>query len=106
MENENGANNKNNNAYSDVNGTLSERANKWVSGSAGGLVGGILAVLFVVVPVINTWLSNTKEVSLAQIKNSADQIEYITKRMIDSDKERDLYKQEMIQCQAELRKRK
>ena len=79
---------------------------EWIPNISGGLVGSICTVLFIVIPVVNTWLANAREVSLAQIKNNADQIAYITKRMDDSDKERDLYKSEMIQCQKELRELK
>lgn len=86
--------------------SLRDRTPKWVSGVSGGLAGAVATILFIVIPVINTWLANTKEVSLAQIKNTAEQIEYITKRMEDSDKERDLYKSEMLLCQRELRELK
>lgn len=93
---------------------LPDRSAKWISSSAGGLVGAIGTVLFIVIPVIQTWLANTKEIQISQIKNNADQIayitrttaeqiQYITKRMEDSDKERDLYKKEMLECQRELR---
>lgn len=75
-------------------------------GISGGVAGGLLTALFIVIPVIQTWLANTKEVSLAQIKASAEQIAYITQRMADSDKERDLYKNEMLSCQKELRELK
>lgn len=87
-------------------GTFHHRDGKWISSVSGGLVSAIATILFIVIPVVNTWLANTKEISLAQIKNTAEQIEYITKRMQDSDKERDLYKSEMISCQQELRQLK
>jgi hypothetical protein len=76
---------------------------KWVPGISGGLAGGVATLLFIVIPVINTWLANAKEISLAQIKNSADQIAYISKRMEDSDKERDLYKSELLKAQLAAR---
>lgn len=87
-------------------GALHHRSGKWVSGLGGGVAGAVATILFVVIPVINTWLANTKEISLAQIKNTAEQIEYISKRMNDSDKERDLYRHEMLVCQKELRELK
>ncbi len=86
--------------------TLSHRSGKWVSSGIGGLVGAIGTILVIVIPVVNTWLANTKEISLAQIQNSADQIKYAVERMKDSDKERDLYKSEMLACQKELRELK
>lgn len=79
---------------------------KWVPSISGGLAGAIATILFIVIPTVNTWLANTKEVNLAQIKNTAEQIAYITKRMEDSDRERDLYKQEMLTCQKQLRELK
>lgn len=93
---------------------LSDRSAKWISSGTGGLVGAVCTVLFIVIPVIQTWLANTKEIQISQIKNNADQIAYITKttaeqiayitkRMEDSDKERDLYKKEMLECQKEMR---
>lgn len=82
---------------------LSGRNAKWVPSVSGGLAGAIVTILFIVIPSVNTWLANTKEISLAQIKNTAEQIAYITKRMEDSDKERDLYKSEMLKAQQELR---
>jgi hypothetical protein len=82
---------------------LPSGAAKWVPSISGGLAGAIATVLFIVIPTVNTWLANTKEVSLAQIKNTAEQIAYITQRMQDSDKERDLYKAEMLKAQQELR---
>lgn len=84
-------------------GTFSNGNGRWVSRISGGMGGAIVTILFIVIPVVNTWLANAKEVSLAQIKNTADQIAYITQRMADSDKERDLYKQEMIAAQKKLR---
>lgn len=83
--------------------TLRDRTPKWVSGVGGGFLGGLTTILFLIIPVVNTWIANAKEISLAQVRNSAEQIEYITRRMQDSDKERDLYKSEMLQCQQELR---
>lgn len=94
--------------------SFSNRPGKWVSSGLGGLVGAFGTLLVIVIPVVNTWLANAKEISLAQIKNNADQIailtqensdrvKYITQRMSDSDKERDLYKSEMMSCQKELR---
>lgn len=88
---------------SDRVGVFQNRNGKWVSGLGGGVAGAIATILFIVIPVINTWLANAKEVSLAQIKNTAEQVEYITKRMADSDKERDLYKSEMIVYQRKAR---
>lgn len=85
---------------------LRGRHARWMSGGTGGLVGALCTLLFIVIPVINTWLANTKEVQVLQIKNTAEQIDYITKRMNDSDKERDLYKSEMLSCQKELRELK
>jgi hypothetical protein len=82
---------------------LSTGAARWIPGVSGGLAGAIVTILFIVIPVVNTWLANTKEISLAQIKNTAEQIEYVTSRMRDSDKERDLYKAEMLRAQQELR---
>lgn len=83
---------------------------RWVAGGTGGFLGGLLAILYVVNPTINTWLQNAKEfqqsqkeVQLAQVKTNQEQINYITKRMEDSDKERDLYKSEMLSCQKEIR---
>lgn len=81
-------------------------AAKWVPSISGGLAGAVVTILFIVIPSVNTWLANTKEVNLAQIKNTAEQMAYITKRMEDSDKERDLYKAEMLSCQKELRELK
>jgi hypothetical protein len=85
---------------------LRNSSSKWVPSISGGLVGSICTVLFIIIPVVNTWLANAKEISLAQIRNNAEQIAYITKRMEDSDKERDLYRQEMTTCQKELRELK
>lgn len=99
----NGSNNKSNGSYTTLNGALSERATKWVSGVSGGVAGALLTALFIIIPVINTWLENSKEISMAQIKNSAEQISYISQRMSDSDKERDLYKSELMKVQQELR---
>lgn len=82
---------------------LRDGSARWISGVSGGLAGALLTALLLVIPVVNTWLANTKEIQLQQIKNSADQIEYVTKRMQDSDKERDLYKSEMLACQKQLR---
>jgi len=82
---------------------LPSGAAKWVPSISGGLAGAVVTILFIVIPSVNTWLANTKEVNLAQIKNTAEQIAYITKRMEDSDRERDLYKQEMLSCQKQLR---
>lgn len=86
--------------------TLRDRTPKWVSGGVGGVAGALGTFLLLVIPVVNTWLANAREVSLAQIKNSADQIAYVKKRMEDSDKERDIYKSEMLSCQKELRELK
>lgn len=99
----NGTNNKSNGSYGTLNGALSERTTKWVSSVSGGVAGALLTALFIIIPVINTWLENSKEISMAQIKNSAEQLDYITRRMSDSDKERDLYKKEMLETQAQLR---
>ncbi len=103
MENENNGKDIRNLSYTNLNGALSERATKWVSGVSGGVAGALLTALFIIIPVINTWLENSKEISMAQIRNSSEQIAYITKRMEDSDKERDLYKKEMLETQAQLR---
>lgn len=103
MENEQNGKSTRNISYTNLNGALSERAAKWVSGVSGGVAGALLTALFIIIPVINTWLENSKEISMAQIRNSAEQIEYITKRMADSDKERDLYKKEMLETQSQLR---
>ena len=92
-----------NSQSTNINAALSDRAVKWVSGLGGGVVSAVVTILFIVTPVVNTWLANTKEVSLAQIKVSTEQIQYVTQRMADSDKERDLYKQEMLRAQKELR---
>lgn len=83
--------------------SLPDRNAKWVSGVTGGVASAFVTILFLVIPVVNTWLENTKQVQVLQIKNTAEQVEYITKRMQDSDKERDLYKSEMIEAQKELR---
>ena len=81
------------------------------------ITGGLSGILALLIPVMYFWLSNSKEVSLAQIKNNAEQIAYITRtcteqmdykdaRKLDAEKERDLYKTEMLACQQELRKLK
>ena len=87
----------------ELNSSLRDSSSKWISGISGGVVSAIITVLFLVIPVVNTWLTNTKEVQILQIKNTSEQVAYITKRMEDSDKERDLYKKEMLECQQELR---
>ena len=78
----------------------------WVSRISGSMGGVVLTSIAILIPLINTWLANTREVQLLQIKNTAEQVAYITKRMEDSDKERDLYKAEMLACQKELREKK
>jgi hypothetical protein len=75
----------------------------WVSSVSGGLGGVVLGSMAFLIPVVNTWLSNSREIQILQIKNTSEQIAYITKRMEDSDKERDLYKREMLECQQQLR---
>lgn len=82
---------------------LPSRSERWLSSGAGGLVGAIGTILVIVIPVVNTWLENTKQIQLEQMKNSAEQIKYAVQRMQDSDKERDLYKAEMLECQKQLR---
>lgn len=103
MEENYGKNNNDNLTSKDVDGAFSDRTTRWVSGISGGLAGALLTALVIVIPVINTWLTNTKEISMAQIENSAEQINYISKRMEDSNKERDFYKNEMLQIQNQLR---
>ncbi len=76
-------------------GTLPDRAEKRISSSLGGMAGAVGTLLVIVIPVVNTWLSNAKEISLAQIKNSAEQIAYIERRCAETDKERDLYRNEL-----------
>lgn len=83
--------------------TLRNRTPEWVSGVGGGLAGGVATILFLILPSINTWIANVKEISLAQVKTNQEQIDYVVRRMEDSDKERDLYKQEMLTAQKELR---
>lgn len=92
-----------NSALDGAQGGVSNRTNKWLPGVTGGVASAIITAILLVIPVINTWLENTKQIQLQQIKNTAEQVEYITKRMVDSDKERDLYKKEMLDCQHELR---
>lgn len=72
--------------------------------------GGLTGLFTLLVPLIYFWITSTEKVSLAQIavateqvRVTAEQIQYITKRMNDSDMERDLYKSEMLACQKELR---
>lgn len=76
--------------------------------------GAVITFTVLVLPSLNTYLANAKDISLAGIKDNADKIailtkehaermEYITQRMKDADKERDLYKSEMLSCQKELR---
>lgn len=84
-------------------GALPDRAQKWLSSGAGGLVGAVGTLLVIVIPVVNTWLSNTKEIQLQQLKNSGEQIQYAVQRMHDTEKERDLYREEMTVAQRDLR---
>ena len=102
MEYSNGSNDDKKQVGS-VNGAFSYRPGKWVSGGIGGLVGAVGTVLVIVIPVINTWLANTKEISLAQIKTTQEQIDFTIRRMQDSEKERDLYRQEMTVAQTKGR---
>lgn len=76
---------------------------RWLSRFSGTVGGMVLVSFSILIPVVNTWLENTKEVQILQIKNTAEQVAYITKRMEDADRERDLYKKEMLLCQQELR---
>lgn len=99
---------------SGTSGTFSNRSGKWVTRIGGGLAGGVITFVILVLPTVNTLIANARDISMAQIKENANniavvreqtdrQIAYITKRMEDSDKERDLYKAEMLACQKELR---
>jgi hypothetical protein len=84
-------------------GDVPKKSDLWVS-RLSGTVGGVVLVSFsLFIPVVNTWLANSREIQILQIKNTAEQVAYITKRMEDADKERDLYKKEMLECQQELR---
>ena len=82
--------------------TFRDRVRKWGPGVGGGFASALGTFLFLIIPVINTWLANAKEISLAQVKNSAEQIQYISKRMEDSDKERDLYRTAMNSLNAKV----
>jgi hypothetical protein len=84
-------------------GAFSDRAEKQLSSGIGAVVGVFGTLLVIVIPVVQTWLNNAKEISLAQIQYSKEQVEIFKSRMQDSDKERDLYKSEMLVCQKDLR---
>lgn len=65
---------------------------------AGGLGGVFLTALLVLVPLLNTYLANVKEIAIAQAQTSAQQIAYLTTRMNDFEKD-------LVACKLELAER-
>lgn len=82
---------------------LPSGSSKWVSSVGGGVASAIATFLLVILPVVNTWLANAKEVSLAQLKVAQEQLDYREQRRSDAEKERDLYRSEMLSAQKQAR---
>lgn len=87
----------------DILARFRDRGLKWVPSVGGGVASAIATFLIVILPVVNTWLSNAKEVSLAQLEVAKEQMDYKDARKLDAEKERDLYKSEMLITQKALR---
>jgi hypothetical protein len=86
----------------DVLAELRNSGSKWIPSVSGGVASAVATFLLVILPVVNTWLANAKEISLAQLKVAQDQLDYKDSRKLDAEKERDLYKKEMLEAhQAE-----
>lgn len=62
---------------------------KWLSSVSGGVASAVATFLIVILPVVNTWLANAKEVALAQLKVTQEQLDYKESRKLDAEKERD-----------------
>lgn len=78
---------------------------KWLPSVSGGVASALATFLIVIVPVVNTWLANAREVALAQLKVAQEQLDYKDQRKSDAEKERDLYKIEMLEAQKGERER-
>ena len=78
---------------------------KWISSVGGGVASAIATFLIIILPIVNTWLANAKEVSLAQLRVAQEQLDYKDARKLDAEKERDLYKSEMLAAQKDERER-
>lgn len=76
---------------------------KWLPSVGGGVASAAATFLIVILPVVNTWLANAKEISLAQLKVAQEQLDYKDARKLDAEKERDLYKGEMLKAQKNER---
>jgi len=87
----------------DVLARLRNSSPKWVPSVGGGVASAAATFLIVILPIVNTWLANAKEVSLAQLEVAKEQMDYKDARKLDAEKERDLYKTEMLEAQKELR---
>lgn len=74
-------------------------SSKWIPSIGGGVVSAAATFLIVILPIVNTWLANAKEVSLAQLQVAREQLDYKDQRKNDAEKERDLYKSEMLKSQ-------
>lgn len=88
----------------DVLARLRDSSPKWVPSVSGGVVSAAATFLIVILPLVNTWLANAKEVSLAQLQVAKEQMDYKDQRRLDSEKERDLYREQMNLGIIELRK--
>ena len=87
----------------DVLARLRDSGSKWVPSVSGGVVSAAATFLIVILPLVNTWLANAKEVSLAQLQVAQEQMDYKDARKLDAEKERDLYKSEMLIAQKQNR---
>lgn len=82
---------------------LPSSSSKWISSIGGGVASAVATFLIIILPIVNTWLANAKEISLAQLKVAQDQLDYKDARKADAEKERDLYKAEMLKAQKDER---
>lgn len=98
-------NDKNTDEEKNLLARLPGSSSKWVSSVGGGVASAIATFLIVIIPIVNTWLANTKEISLAQLKLAQEQLDYKDARKLDAEKERDLYKAEMLEAQKVERDR-
>jgi hypothetical protein len=82
---------------------LRNSGSKWIPSVSGGVASAAATFLIVILPIVNTWLANAKEVSLAQLEVAKEQMDYKDARKLDAEKERDLYKSEMLIAQKAVR---